>query len=80
MVLAALAAEALDLATWNPATEQNPLVQALTYPTLVKVCLMVLIVSVAVLIGQLHRYEKARQAMLAVAVVAGCVGTLSNVL
>lgn len=86
MVLIAVAAELLDVLTYavQPLTghyERNPVIAGLaTTAPLAKLLLLVAVLAIAFAIRRIGRYEKARQAMLAVAVVAGCVGTASNLL
>lgn len=73
MILAALLAELADMLSMNFATEQNPIVVAAgPYALPLKLLLMVVVAA-----GYLA-YRARWRPVLAVAVVAGCVGAWSN--
>lgn len=79
----ALGAEALDLVTYTRATEMNPLVAALPFEQAVaaKVALGVLLVAGWAMIPFLPYVGQVLWTMvIRLAVIAGIVGTLSNVL
>ena len=75
MILAALLSQTLDLLTYRPAFEVNPVTLALG-PYAIPVKLLLLVVIAAGYLAYRARWNP----VLAVAVVAGCVGTLTNVL
>lgn len=74
MILLALAAELADLATFHPWNEANPIVNFLG-PWSVSVKLLVVLVVVAGTVAVRKRWKP----VLVTAIVAGSVGTLSNV-
>lgn len=76
MTYLAVLSQLLDLATYRPSNEVNPLILAAgPAAPVVKLLLIAVIVLTAYALGE-HRV--ARRAVLGTAIVAGCVGAVSN--
>lgn len=79
LALAAVAAQLLDLGTFHPLTEANPLVLALgSAAPYAKLGLIAFVLVVAFVVAR-TRYRAVSGFVLGTAVVVGCIGALSNV-
>jgi hypothetical protein len=79
LLLAAMLAQWLDLVTYNPAHEINPVVLTLgLYAPLAKLVLMALFGFTALAVAQ-TRYRRLNFLLLGTALVVGIIGTASNI-